>query len=96
MTPVADNPGQFQASWSAPKVGAYLTEVTAQRVDRTTGKEGMTGTAVGFDGAFVLNVSNSDGRAPIGVLGLFIPDGNGFLGVWAKAGTDRLGAEHEL
>ena len=31
MSPVPDNPGQFQAAWSAPKTGAYLTEVTAQR-----------------------------------------------------------------
>ncbi|HEX4276490.1 MAG TPA: vWA domain-containing protein [Bryobacteraceae bacterium] len=38
MTPVPDNPGQFQAAWSAPKTGAYLTEVTAQRPDRDTGK----------------------------------------------------------
>jgi uncharacterized membrane protein len=38
MTPVPDNPGQFQAVWSAPKPGAYLTEVTAQRTDRDTGK----------------------------------------------------------
>ena len=37
MTPVPDNPGQFQAAWSAPKVGAYLTEVTAQRTDPATG-----------------------------------------------------------
>jgi uncharacterized membrane protein len=29
MTPVPDHPGQFQAAWSAPKTGAYLTEVTA-------------------------------------------------------------------
>jgi uncharacterized membrane protein len=36
MTPVPDNPGQFQAAWSAPKAGAYLTEVTAQRTDSTT------------------------------------------------------------
>jgi uncharacterized membrane protein len=35
MTPVADNPGQFQAAWSAPKPGAYLTEVTAQRADQS-------------------------------------------------------------
>jgi len=35
MTPVPDNPGQFQAAWSAPKPGAYLTEVTAQRADPT-------------------------------------------------------------
>ncbi len=35
MTPVPDNPGQFQAAWSAPKPGAYLTEVTAQRADQS-------------------------------------------------------------
>jgi uncharacterized membrane protein len=33
MAPVPDSPGQFQAAWSAPKTGAYLTEVTAQRAD---------------------------------------------------------------
>jgi uncharacterized membrane protein len=38
MTPVPDNPGQFQAAWSAPKTGAYLIEVTAQRYDSSTGK----------------------------------------------------------
>lgn len=38
MAPVPDNPGQFQAAWSAPKPGPYLTEVTAQRADRDTGK----------------------------------------------------------
>lgn len=31
MAPVAGSPGQFQAAWSAPKPGAYLTEVTARR-----------------------------------------------------------------
>ncbi len=41
MTPVADSPGQFQAAWSAPKTGAYLTEITAQRTEpgTTTVKE---------------------------------------------------------
>ena len=38
MSPVPDNPGQFQAEWSAPKEGSYLTEVTAQRADPSTGK----------------------------------------------------------
>jgi len=37
MTPVPDSPGQFQAAWSAPKSGSYLTEVTAQRTDPKTG-----------------------------------------------------------
>ncbi len=31
MSQVPNNPGQFRATWSAPKPGAYLTEVTAQR-----------------------------------------------------------------
>ena len=39
MAPVPDSPGQFQASWTASKTGAYLTEVTAQRADRPHGKE---------------------------------------------------------
>jgi uncharacterized membrane protein len=42
MTPVPDNPGQFQASWSAPKVGAYLTEVTAQRAGKELGRDVLT------------------------------------------------------
>jgi uncharacterized membrane protein len=33
MTPVPDTPGQFQATWNAPKPGSYLTEVTALRAD---------------------------------------------------------------
>jgi len=33
MNPVPDNPGQFLATWSAPKVGSYLTEVTAQHAE---------------------------------------------------------------
>ena len=37
MNPVPDNPGQFQATWNAPKTGDYLTEVTAQRHDPNTG-----------------------------------------------------------
>jgi uncharacterized membrane protein len=37
MTPVPDTPGQFQAAWSAPKTGAYLTEVTAQHIDPNSG-----------------------------------------------------------
>src|SRR5712691_2201087 len=36
MTPVPDNPGHFQGAWSAPRTGAYLTEVTAQRTDPNT------------------------------------------------------------
>ncbi|HUP04342.1 MAG TPA: vWA domain-containing protein [Bryobacteraceae bacterium] len=35
LSPVPDNPGQFQAAWSAPRPGAYLTEVTARRADST-------------------------------------------------------------
>ncbi len=42
MTPVPDNPGQFQAAWSAPKTGAYLTEVTAQRNAAELGRDVLT------------------------------------------------------
>jgi uncharacterized membrane protein len=42
MAPVPDNPGQFQAAWSAPKIGAYLTEVTAQRNGTELGRDVLT------------------------------------------------------
>jgi uncharacterized membrane protein len=42
MTPVPDTPGQFQAAWSAPKPGAYLTEVTAKRADKELGRDVLT------------------------------------------------------
>ena len=42
MTPVPDSPGQFQAAWSAPKTGAYLTEVTAQRANKELGRDVLT------------------------------------------------------
>jgi uncharacterized membrane protein len=42
MTPVPDSPGQFQAAWSAPIVGAYLTEVTAQRAGKELGRDVLT------------------------------------------------------
>lgn len=56
MSPVADNPGQFQGTWNAPKPGAYLSEVTAQRVNRDTGKT----QALGRD---VLTFQRMDGVA---------------------------------
>jgi uncharacterized membrane protein len=42
MTPVPDNPGQFQGAWSAPKTGAYLTEVTAVRNATELGRDVLT------------------------------------------------------
>ncbi len=42
MSPVPDNPGQFQAAWSAPKIGAYLIEVTAQRNAMELGRDVLT------------------------------------------------------
>ncbi len=56
MTPVPDNPGQFQAAWSATKPGAYLTEVTANRADPNTG-------AVKQIGRDVLTFQRMDGVA---------------------------------
>jgi uncharacterized membrane protein len=42
MSPVPDNPGQFQAAWSAPRPGSYLTEVTAQRAGKELGRDVLT------------------------------------------------------
>src|SRR4029077_19942216 len=42
MTPVPDNPGHFQGAWSAPRTGAYLTEVTAQRAGKELGRDVLT------------------------------------------------------
>jgi len=42
MTPVPDNPGQFQATWSAAKPGAYLTEVTARQNTTELGRDVLT------------------------------------------------------
>jgi uncharacterized membrane protein len=56
MTPVPDTPGQFQAAWSAPKPGAYLTEVLAQRADSGSG-------AVKELGRDVLTFQRMDGVA---------------------------------
>jgi len=42
MSPVPDSPGQFQGLWSAPKTGAYLTEVTAQRAGKELGRDVLT------------------------------------------------------
>ncbi len=56
LAPVPNSPGQFQAAWSAPKTGAYLTEITAQRPDRATGKV----TELGRD---VLTFQRMDGVA---------------------------------
>jgi len=42
MTPAPDSPGQFQAVWSAPKAGAYLAEITAQRAGKELGRDVLT------------------------------------------------------
>jgi hypothetical protein len=62
MTPVPDNPGQFQASWSAPRTGAYLTEVTAQRSAPNSSTDSKAG-AVQELGRDVLTFQRMDGVA---------------------------------
>ena len=39
MEPAADNPGVFQAAWTAEKPGSYLAEVTAQRGSEQIGSD---------------------------------------------------------
>ncbi|HTX36759.1 MAG TPA: vWA domain-containing protein [Bryobacteraceae bacterium] len=56
MSPTPDSPGQFQAAWSAPKPGAYLTEITAQHA-------GGPGGAVKELGRDVLTFERMDGVA---------------------------------
>jgi uncharacterized membrane protein len=62
MAPVPDNPGQFQAAWSAPKTGAYLTEVTAQRSVSNNGPDPATRTVKEL-GRDVLTFQRMDGVA---------------------------------
>ena len=62
MTPVPDNPGQFQAAWSAPKTGAYLTEVTAQRSVPHNGSDPNAGSVKEL-GRDVLTFQRMDGVA---------------------------------
>ena len=43
MTPVPDQPGHFQGAWPAPRPGAYLTEVIAQRAgEKESGRDVLT------------------------------------------------------
>ncbi len=42
MAPVPDSPGSFQADWSAPQPGSYLTEVIAARGSETLGRDVLT------------------------------------------------------
>ena len=60
MAPVPDTPGQFQATWTAPRIGAYLTEVTAQRSVSGNGTDRGTVKELGRD---VLTFQRVDGVA---------------------------------
>ena len=91
--------GTYLLSGTNPDGSTYTGEVELTvdtgtlDVDRTIGSEELTGTAIAFGGAFAMNISTDDNAATIGVVGLFIPQNGGFLGVWAKAGSQKLGAE---
>jgi hypothetical protein len=91
--------GKYRLSGTNPNGSTYDGEIEIQPwadsfdVFRTIGNEQTSGTAVTFDGAIVMNIGKSDTRQAVGVLGLFIPDGNGFIGVWARAGGQQMGAE---
>jgi hypothetical protein len=93
--------GKYRISGTNPNGSTYTGEVEIKAwadafdVFRTVGDLQMTGTGVVFDDAIAFNVSATDNepRQVIGVVGLFVPEGNGFIGVWAKKGSDRMGAE---
>ena len=42
LAPTPDAPGAFQAEWTAPKAGSYLTEVTARRGNEPIGRDVLT------------------------------------------------------
>jgi hypothetical protein len=94
---------KFRIAGTNPNGSTYsgAIELTARSksstfdVDRTVGGSEATGTAVTLDGAIVINVSTDldAAREKIDLVGLFVPEGNGFLGVWVKAGSQQLGAE---
>ena len=93
--------GTYAIAGTNPNGSTYSgeVEITAADgffdVDRNIGNEGTSGTAIVFNGALVMNVAKGDDtpRETIGVVGVFIPQDKGFIGVWNKAGNDRLGAE---
>jgi hypothetical protein len=93
--------GQYRIAGTNPDGSTYTGEaeikpwLTVFDVDRTIGNEETTGTAISFDGAFAMNVSAGDetSRATIGVIGLFVPEEKGFIGIWAEEGSQRIGAE---
>ena len=91
--------GKYQISGTNPDGSTYSGEAEVSEwadkfdVDRKIGNNDLSGTAVGLDGAFAMNVNKSDNRVPIGVLGLFVPEANGFVGVWVASRSQRLGAE---
>src|ERR1700730_4360438 len=96
-----DPTGEYIISGTNPDGSTYTGEVEVTRwgdafdVDRTIGDEETTGTAVAFGNAFAMNVTEGDDtpRAAFGVVGIFLKDGNGLLGVWAKPGSQKIGAE---
>jgi hypothetical protein len=93
--------GTYRISGTNPNGSTYTGEVEIKAwadafdVSRTIGDKQTTGTGVTFDGAIAINVTTGDDtpRATTGVVGLFVPEGNGFVGVWGRRGSDRLGAE---
>jgi len=93
--------GKYRISGTNPNGSTYTGEVEigawadAFDVSRTIGDVRWSGTGVTFDGAIAINVTVGDDlpRQAVGVVGLFVPEGNGFVGVWAKKGSDRMGAE---
>ena len=91
--------GKYQISGTNPDGSTYSGEADVSEaadkfdVARTIGNSDLHGTAVGLDGAFAINVNKNDYRAPIGVLGLFVAEADGFVGVWVASRSQRLGAE---
>jgi hypothetical protein len=91
--------GRYVISGTNPDGSTYRGEgeiepwTASLAIRRTIGKEETAGTAVAFNGALAINVGKDDPGAKIGLLGLLIPKDDGFLGVWSRPGSQRMGAE---
>jgi hypothetical protein len=93
--------GTYLLSGTNPDGSTYAGEVEITpgkgtfSVSRTINNRELTGTAIALRGALAMNISEGKDTpaAKIEVLGLFIPQDNGFLGIWVKAGNQRVGAE---
>jgi len=102
QTPSVQVTGTYAMAGTNPDGTTYSGKVRIVSGDgivdifRDTGTEETVGTVIAANDTLAINVSarnQAADRREIGIVGVFIPQTDGFLGVWKKPGSDRLGAE---